>query len=98
METCVPLRRDMLANPIDIRVDDPALDFAAAKKIADEAARRLSSEATLLAWFDRKEGAFSPVWGCSGRAKPSWLVYAESRGGNIVIDINDEAYVFVYLG
>jgi len=24
------------------------------------------------------------------------VVYAESRGGNISIDINDQAYIFIY--
>ena len=50
----------------------------------------------LLAWYDRGAGAFSPQVTCCGDAKPAWLIYAESRGGDLVIDINEEAYVFVY--
>jgi len=33
---------------------------------------------------------------CCSDDKPAWLVYAESRGGDLVIDINGESYVFVY--
>jgi len=29
--------------------------------------------------------------------KSGWIVYAESRGGTIAIDINDEEYIFIYL-
>ena len=29
--------------------------------------------------------------------KPAWVIYAESRGGNITIDINQEEYIFIYL-
>jgi hypothetical protein len=51
----------------------------------------------LLAWFDKKNGRFSPPVECCGDEKPAWIIYAESRGGNITIDINQEAYVFIYL-
>ena len=50
----------------------------------------------LLAWYDRDAGAFSPQAPCCTDDKPGWLVYAESRGGDLVIDLNREAYVFVY--
>jgi hypothetical protein len=50
----------------------------------------------LLAWYNGGTGAFSPQVPCCGDDRPGWLIYAESRGGNLVIDINDEAYVFVY--
>lgn len=50
----------------------------------------------LLAWYDRKRGRFSPNVVCCSERKPGWVVYAESRGGNITIDINDESYVFIY--
>jgi hypothetical protein len=52
----------------------------------------------LISWFDRQTGKFSPQVECGGKAKPAWLVYAESRGANIVIDVNRETFVFAYLG
>jgi hypothetical protein len=88
----------MLVDPVDVAVEDTSLGFEEAKEIADRRAREISEDAMLIAWFDRQSGRFSPQVECGGKAKPAWLVYAESRGGNIVIDVNRETYVFVYLG
>jgi hypothetical protein len=96
MVECIPLTREMLQNPIDIDVPDEPLDFARARAIADRRARELAPDPMLLAWYDRDAGAFSPQVTCCGDAKPAWLIYAESRGGDLVIDINREAYVFIY--
>jgi len=97
-ETCMPLRREMLVDPVDVAVEDPSLGFEEAKEIADRKAREISEDAMLISWFDRQSGRFSPPVECGGKAKPAWLVYAETRGANIVIDVNRETYVFVYLG
>jgi hypothetical protein len=96
MADCIPLRREMLKDPIDIDVADEPLDFARARSIAELRAREEGAEPMLLAWYDRGAGRFSPRVTCCGDAKPAWLIYAEARGGDLVIDINDEAYVFVY--
>jgi len=96
MVECIPLSREMLKDPIDIAVRDEPLDFSRARVIAEARARQEAADPMLLAWYDREAGAFSPQAPCCGDAKPGWLIYAESRGGDLVIDINDEAYVFVY--
>ena len=96
MADCILLTREMLKDPIDIGVPDEPLDFPRARALADRRARELDAEPMLLAWYDRGAGAFSPQVTCCGDAKPAWLIYAESRGGDLVIDINNEAYVFVY--
>ena len=96
MAGCIPLSREMLNNPIDIAVPDAPLDFARARAIADRRARELAPEPMLLAWYDRDAGAFSPQGPCCSDDRPGWLIYAESRRGDLVIDINEEAYVFVY--
>ncbi|MCL4503340.1 MAG: AF1514 family protein [Deltaproteobacteria bacterium] len=98
MPECMPLTRQMLHNPIGLRVDDPDLDFPQAEKLARQKAKEVCDEPMLLAWFDRVKGVFSPNITCCREDKPSWLTYAESRGGNIVISINDEDYVFVFRG
>jgi hypothetical protein len=94
---CILLTREMLKNPIDIDVPDKPLDFSQARATAAARARQEDPDPMLLAWYDREAGAFSPRVTCCGDAKPAWLTYAESRGGDLVIDINQEAYVFVYL-
>ena len=96
MEGCISLSREMLRDPIDVAVADAALDFAQARRLAETRARQETADPMLLAWYDRGTGRFSPRVTCCGDDKPAWLIYAESRGGDLVIDINREAYVFVY--
>ncbi len=95
---CRYVTEHMLSHPVMVRVHDKFLDFLNAKALADHKARELSSDPMLLAWFDRKNGKFSPDVTCCGTEKPTWLVYAESRGADISVDINNEEYVFVYKG
>ena len=96
MAGCMPLSREMLRDPIDIDVTDTPLDFARARAIAEARARQEEADPMLLAWYDRGAGRFSPPVTCCGDDKPAWLIYAERRGGDLVIAINNEAYVFVY--
>jgi hypothetical protein len=86
----------MLPDPVDLRLEDEALDFSRAKEAADQRARELCAEPLLLAWFDRAAGKHSPNIVCCREDLPTWLVYALTRGGDLIIDINDEAFVFVY--
>lgn len=96
MVDCKYVTRDMLRNPVTLHVDKGPSDFSSAKILAYEKARELSPEPMLVAWFDRKSGTFSPDNICCDREKPSWLVYAESRGADISVDINNLDYVFLY--
>ena len=98
MSVCVTFTKEMLRSPITISIPGETLTFVTAKEIADSKAKRISSGAMLLAWFDKKTGEVSPRVECCREDKPGWLVYAESRGGDIAIDINDEEYVFIYCG
>ncbi|MEJ2671683.1 MAG: AF1514 family protein [Deltaproteobacteria bacterium] len=95
MDECIALRREMLKDPIHLQVAEE-VDFAQARALADRRAAEIGSEPMLLAWYNGRTGEFSPKVTCCGEDKPTWLIYAESRGGDLVIDINDEAYVFVY--
>jgi len=96
MERCEIPRRDALTNPVLIRQGGP-LDFGQAREIAGRKARELGTDPMLLAWYEAKSGKFSPPVECCSDKKPGWIVYAESRGGTITIDINDEEYIFIYL-
>jgi hypothetical protein len=98
MYDCTYVTRDMLSHPIELRAEGPDLDFHRARALAEEEVRKFSVDPMLLAWFDKKEARFSPDVTCCGTEKPTWLVYAEARGGNISVDINDEEFVFVYNG
>ena len=95
MTVCNKVNKEMFKNPILVRVEG-ALDFSRARELADGEARKRSADPMLLAWYNGRTGEFSPKVECGGEDKPGWLIYAETRGGDIVIDLNDEAYVFVY--
>ena len=82
MKGCVIPTRDVLTDPVLVH-RDAELNFGTAREIADQKAGERSAEPMLLA--------------CCSEKKPGWIVYAESRGGNITIDVNDEEYVFIYL-
>ncbi|MBW2598256.1 MAG: AF1514 family protein [Deltaproteobacteria bacterium] len=81
--------KECLNNPIELKIDDKDLDFASIKQLA-------ASHPMLLAWYNGKTGDFVPKAECGSGPKPGWIVYAETRGGDIVIDINDQRYVFIY--
>ncbi|MEW6660121.1 MAG: AF1514 family protein [Thermodesulfobacteriota bacterium] len=97
MTECPALTREMLPEPVDLRLADEALDFPRAKEAADRRAGELCAQPLLLAWFDRAGGRFSPNIPCCREDLPTWLAYGLSRGGDLVIDINREAFIFVYL-
>lgn len=82
---------------VKLTVQEPDLDFVRAKEIATREARKRAPNAMLLSWNDRKRGAFYPKFECGSRQRPAWIVFAESRGGNLTVDINDEEYTFIYL-
>jgi hypothetical protein len=80
---------------IPVFLDDRAPDFEAARKAADEIAGQRMREPMLVAWYDGLAGIGHPdVHECTD--KPGWLAYAESRGGDLAIDVNDGRYVMVY--
>ena len=96
MIDCKYITQDMLTHPVMVKVDDKPLNFSSARVLADEKAGELSSDPMLLAWFERSTGRFSPDVIYCDQNKPTWLIYAESRGADIEVDINNEDYVFVY--
>jgi hypothetical protein len=90
-----PISKEMLNEPIIIETDE-SIDFSRARAIADMKAKESAKIPMLLAWYDKKTGRHSPNIICGCGTKPSWLEYAQSRGGNISIDINKLQFVFVY--
>ncbi len=98
MADCRFVTEQMLSNPIAIHEAGESMDYYRARSLADQAAREVDPDSMLLSWFDKKSGKYSPDVVCCGTEKPTWLVYAESRGGNITVNVNDLDYVFVYTG
>ncbi len=82
---------------VDITVSDPNLDMATAGALAKEKARGLDPNAMMLSFHSRKTGEFWPNYECGGGGRPPWVVFAEARGYNLLIDINDGQFEFYYL-
>jgi len=97
MELIQPDLQDYPGNHIDVKTDNPNLDFAAAKDMAKKRAKELCPDPMLLSWFQGKTGESYPNLECGPGGKPAWIVYAASRGGDLTIDINEGQFVFIYL-
>ncbi len=82
---------------VTLQVDDPDMDLAAASQVAKRKARDMDSNAMMLAYHSKKTGEFWPAYDCGGNDRPPWIVFAEARGYNLKIDINNGEYEFFYL-
>ena len=82
---------------IDLRIQDPGLDFEKARALAKKKAHQLRGETMLLSWHNALTGEYHPTFDCGGSEKPAWVLYADSRGANLTIRINDGAFTFMFL-
>jgi len=82
---------------INLDIDDPDLDFLTAKNIAKQKAIDIANDPMMLSWYNGKTGESYPNLECGPGDKPAWITYAESRGADFTLDINDGQYVFIYL-
>ena len=82
---------------INLDIDDPNLDFSAAKHIAKQKAAETGDDPMPLSWYNGKSGESYPNLECGPGDKPAWITYAEARGANLTIEINQGQYVFIYL-
>jgi len=78
-------------------VDDPELNFQQAKDIAKKIAQKKCNNCMILSWKNGKTGEFYPTRECGTQKKPAWIYYAQARGANLTIDINNGDYVFMIL-
>ena len=97
MELLKPKIEDYPGQHVKVQIDDPDLDFSTAKDIAKQRAKEICDDPMLLSWYQGNTGESYPNLECGPGDKPAWIVYAESRGGDITIDINEGLYVFIYL-
>ena len=97
MEFLKPKIDDYPGRHIRILINDPDLEFADAKDLAKQKAKEICADPMLLSWYQGKTGASYPNLECGPGDKPAWIVYAESRGGDLTIDINEGQYIFIYL-
>lgn len=82
---------------INLKVADPELDMEKAGALAKEKARAMDPNAMMLSFHSNKTGEFWPNYECGGNGRPPWIIFAESRGYNLLIDINEGQFEFFYL-
>ena len=97
MEPLMPVPTEYLGNHIKVNIDNPTLDFESAMGLAKQKAKETCADPMLLSWYNGKTGESYPNLECGPGEKPAWIQYAESRGGDLTIDINDGQYVFIFL-
>jgi hypothetical protein len=89
--------KNFWGNHIKIRIDDKDLDYVTAREIAKDKATELAPDPMLLSWYSGRTGDYFPKLECGSRDKPVWILFAESRGADIAVNINDGEYIFLYL-
>lgn len=97
MELIKPKIKDYPGKHIELKINDPDLDFVKAKDLAKQKAKESCEDPMMLSWYQGKTGESYPNLECGPGDKPAWIVFAESRGGDLTIDINAGQYVFIYL-
>ena len=82
-----------------INMDIPGadLDFVSAKQAAKDKAFERCGHPMILSWKNGKTGESHPNYECGVEGKPFWIRYAEGRGANLTININNGEYVFMVL-
>jgi hypothetical protein len=88
---------DYTLDTVAMKVEDVDLDLDTARAMAKAKARSMDSNAMMLSYHSGKTGEFWPTYDCGGGGRPPWIVFAEARGYNLKIDINDGEYEFFYL-
>ncbi|MGD8272499.1 MAG: AF1514 family protein [Desulfobacterales bacterium] len=97
MKLLKPKVKDYPGKHIEVKIENPDLDFVEAKDLAKQKAKEFCTDPMLLSWYQGKTGESYPNLECGTGDKPAWIVYAESRSGNLTIDINAGQYIFIYL-
>lgn len=82
---------------IEETVDDPELSFQQAKDLAKKIAQEKCNNFMILSWKNGKTGEFYPTRECGTQKKPAWIYYAQTRGANLTININNGEYIFMIL-
>ena len=97
MQAMKPDEKDFPGAHVRVLSEDKSLDFSKAKDLAKARAKESCGDPMLLSWYKGNTGESYPNLECGPGDKPAWIVFAESRGGDLTIDVNDGEYVFIYL-
>ncbi len=96
-EIPAPSNRHPTHEIVSLQSTDTDRDFEKAAEVARSRARAINKNAMMLAWFNRRSGEGFPDFDCGAGDKPPWRVFAEARGANLTVDVNDGEFIFLYL-
>jgi len=82
---------------VKLTIEDPDLDFNTASERAKAKALEINRNAMQLAWYNGQTDQGFPDYECHPGDRPPWQVFADSRGANLTIDINQGTFLFLYL-
>ena len=85
-----------MEQPIHLTLPED-VDFTEAEKAARKAARRAKGELSLVSYYDRARDKMSPESSAMCAGEKGYQVYAESRGADIRVIINDGRYDFYFM-
>jgi len=82
---------------VKLQISESNLDFQSVKERVKEKAREHCPDPMLLSWYHRTTGEFYPKLECSFGDRPAWMVFAEARGANLTVNVNDGEFIFLFL-
>lgn len=82
---------------ITLDITDDEFDFLKAKELAKKTAFERCDTPMILSWKNGKTGESYPDYECGINERPFWIRYAEGRGANLTIDVNQGEYIFMIL-
>ncbi len=80
-----------------INMDLENVDFLTAKRAAKDKAFEKCDHPMILSWKNGETGESYPDYECGVNDTPFWIRYAQGRGANLTIDINNGEFVFMVL-
>lgn len=78
-------------------VDTGGMAVQDIKNLAKDKAREYCPDPMLLSWHSAKSGQYWPRYACGAAKGDPWVVWAASRGCNLVVDVNNGEYRFYFL-
>ncbi|NNF97826.1 MAG: AF1514 family protein [Desulfobacteraceae bacterium] len=89
--------QDLGKEIVNLNIDTENLDLESARTAARNKAREMNADAMMLSWHNESTGAYWPTYECGAGGERPWVLYAESRGSNLTVRINDGEYEFYFL-
>ncbi len=96
MQDCQIPSKEILPDPVRIKIHEESCDFDCIKQKATAKAGEVGESPELLSWFDKKRGVYSPNDECCVEGEPNWLAYALAKKADLCVDVNNEEYVFMF--